>query len=282
MSADFGDPRTDAADAAPAGRWRVVSHGSHDGAWNMALDEAIARAVGAGQAPPTVRFYTWNLPTISLGCLQPAGAAVTQEACSRRGIQVVRRPTGGRAVLHDDELTYSVCVPLDGFWSRLSVAESFRVIGAGLAVGLQRLGVAASLGASGGTLGGRDAVAACFQTPRMPAVLAAGKKLIGSAQRRWETALLQHGSLLLSLDLEMHLALFPAWPRDDPAKGVTWLKALFPEVPRRCDVERALLGGWAEVLHVRGQPGDLAGSEWNEAERLVAARYGNPAWTWRY
>jgi lipoate-protein ligase A len=195
---------------------------------------------------------------------------------------VVRRPTGGRAVLHDDELTYSVCVPLDGFWGRVSVTESFRLIGTGLVLGLRRLGVAASLGECGGGAPARDRAAACFQMPRMPAVLTAGRKLVGSAQRRWETALLQHGSLLLGVDLEMHQAVFPAWPRDDPSRGVTWLNALLPEAPRRVDTERALMDGWAEVLSVRGGPGDLTGLERQEAERLVVARYGNPAWTWRY
>ena len=89
--------------------WRVLSHGPQDGAWNMALDEAIARAVGAGQVPATVRFYAWGAPTVSLGCLQATQGAIAPAACRERGVGVVRRPTGGRAVLHDDELTYSVC-----------------------------------------------------------------------------------------------------------------------------------------------------------------------------
>jgi len=247
----------------------------------MAVDEAIARAVGAGHVPPTVRFYAWDTPTVSLGCLQAARGAVAPETRGGCGIAVVRRPTGGRAVLHDDELTYSVSVPLDGFWGRISVTESFRLIGAGLVLGLRRLGVAASLGEGGGAPA-RDRSAACFQLPRMPAVLAAGRKLVGSAQRRWETAFLQHGSLLLSVNLEMHRAAFPAWPRKDPSRGVTWLRALLPEAPRRADMERALMDGWAEVLRVRGCPGDLTGPERQDAERLVVARYGNPAWTWRY
>jgi len=277
---DLGDRRAVGAESPSARVWRVLSDGPNDGPWNMAVDEAIAGAVGAGRVPPTVRFYTWGTPTVSLGCLQAARGAVATEMWGQGGLSVVRRPTGGRAVLHDDELTYSVCVPLDGFWGRVSVTESFRVIGAGLVVGLRRLGVAATLGECGGTA--RDRSSACFQTPRMPAVLTAGRKLVGSAQRRWETVLLQHGSLLLSVDLEMHQAVFPAWPRDDPSRGVTWLKALLPEAPRRVDTERALMDGWAEVLGVSGGPGDLTGLERQEAERLVVARYGNPAWTWRH
>ncbi len=280
MSSDVGGRGADAADAWSATPWRVLSDEPHEGQWNMAVDDAIAQAVGTGRVPPPIRFYAWDKPTVSLGCLQAARGAVAPETASQRGIATVRRPTGGRTVLHDDELTYSVCIPLDGFWRRVSVAESFRLIGAGLVRGLRRLGVAASLGESSGP--SRDRSAACFQTPRMPAVLVAGRKLVGSAQRRWETALLQHGSLLLGMNLELQQAVLPSWPREDPSRGLTWLRALLPEVPSRADLERALADGWAEVLSVRGCPGTLTGPERREAERLVVARYGNPAWTWRY
>lgn len=268
-------------DPTEATTWRVLSDVAQDGPRNMALDEAIARAVEAGRVAPTVRFYAWDKPTVSLGCLQTARGAVEREACDARGVRIVRRPTGGRAVLHDDELTYSVCVPLDRSWARLSVGESFRRIGEGLVVGLRRLGIAATLGNTGGTVAPSEAAGACFQTPRMPAVLAAGKKLVGSAQRRLGGVILQHGSLLLGVDLAMHQAVFPGWPRDDPGRGVTWLKALLREVPARSDIERALIEGWAAVLNIRGVPGALTTAERCDAARLAMIRYGTPAWTWR-
>ncbi len=261
--------------------WRVLSHGAQDGARNMALDEAIARAVEAGTVAPTVRFYAWNAPTVSLGCLQAAREAVEREACERLGVRIVRRPTGGRAVLHDDELTYSVCVPLDRSWAGLSVGESFRRIGEGLVAGLRRLGVTATLAKAGAALAGPAQAGACFQTPRMPAVLAAGKKLVGSAQRRSGGAILQHGSLLLGVDLGLHQAVFPSWPREDPGKGVTWLKALLEKIPPRFAIERALMDGWAAALNVRAVPGELTAVERHEAEQLALTRYGTPAWTWR-
>jgi lipoate-protein ligase A len=247
----------------------------------MALDEAIARTVGQGKAIPTVRFYTWSAPTISLGCLQPAGGAVERTACAQRAVGIVRRPTGGRAVLHDAELTYSVCLPLDSVWGRLSVEESFRRISEALIAGLRRLGVLACLGPSEGGRGVSGRSGACFQMPRMPAVLVSGRKLIGSAQRRWNGVILQHGSLLLDLDLEMHQAVLPSWPRDEPGKGVTCLKSLVEGIPALRDIERALLAGWTEVLGVCGVPGALSNVEQEEAERLVVTRYGTAAWTWR-
>jgi lipoyl(octanoyl) transferase len=196
-------------------------------------------------------------------------------------VRIVRRPTGGRAVLHDDELTYSVCVPLDPSWARLSVGESFYRIGDGVVAGLRRLGVVATLGKAGGAVAASGEAGACFQTPRMPAILAVGKKLVGSAQRRLGGAILQHGSVLLGLDLAMHQAVFPGWPREDPSKGVTCLKALLGEIPPRAVIERALTDGWAATLKIRLVPGELTASERHEAEGLVRTRYDTPAWTWR-
>ena len=273
-STGVGNPRL----AVP---WRVLSHGPQDGAWNMATDEAIAQAVGAGQVPATVRFYAWGAPTVSLGCLQATQGAIAQAVCRERGVGVVRRPTGGRAVLHHDELTYSVCVPRDDFWDRADVTESFRLLGAGLVAGLRRLGVSATLGARDNARSAEARASACFLMRRMPAVLVAEKKLVGSAQRRWDGVLLQHGSLLLGIDLEMHQAVFPDWPRNASYGDVTSLKALLSKLPSRSDMEQALLEGWADILHVTGCPGDLTADERDAAERLVSERYANPAWTWR-
>lgn len=267
-------------DGSGAVAWRVLSDPAQDGSWNMAVDEAIARAVEGGEVGPTVRFYAWNTPTVSLGCLQAARRAVERGACEQLGVQVVRRPTGGRAVLHDEELTYSVCVPLDRSWAGLSVAGSFCRIAEGLLLGLRHLGIAATLGTVGDAPSASGGAEACFLMPRMPAVLVAGKKLIGSAQRRFGGAILQHGSLLLGANLAMHRAVFPSWPRQDPGSGVTWLRALLADVPTRPAIERAVTGGWEAALDIQTVPGEMTPSERLAAERLVATRYGTPAWTW--
>lgn len=260
--------------------WRVLSDRAQDGPWNMAVDEAIARAVEAGEVAPTVRFYAWSTPTVSLGCLQAARRAVERDTCDRLGVAIVRRPTGGRAVLHDDELTYSVCVPLDRSWAGLSVEASYCRIVEGLLLGLRRLGITAMLGAAGNPPSVSGGAEACFLMPRMPAVLAGGKKLIGSAQRRFGGAILQHGSLLLGANLALHQAVFPSWPRQDAGSGVTWLRALLADVPTRPAIERAVVGGWEAGLGIRAVPGELTTSERRAAEQLVATRYGVPAWTW--
>jgi lipoate-protein ligase A len=123
-------------------------------------------------------------------------------------------------------------------------------------------------------------VEACFQLRRLPAILAGGRKLLGSAQRRWNTALLQHGSLLIDVDLEMHRTVFPTWTRGESENGVTGLKAILSDVPPRAVLESALLGGWQEVLGVVWQPAELTAGEREEADLLVKVRYGDPGWTW--
>jgi lipoate-protein ligase A len=247
----------------------------------MAVDEAIARAVGDGLAPATLRFYGWSAPTVSLGYLQRAPGGVDLAACRRRGIGLVRRITGGRAVLHADELTYSVAAPLQGPWRCLSVPEGFNRIAAGLIAGLRRLGLTARLGESQALAGDGRESGACFLLPGMPAILVDGRKLIGSAQRRWGRSLLQQGSILLDFDPRLHQRIFPAWPRTDPAAGVTSLRALLGTLPPIGDLVSALCEGWREALGAVCVAGDLLPVERKVAEDGARERYASDAWTFR-
>jgi lipoate-protein ligase A len=263
-----------------ASPWRVIRHEAANGAWNMAVDEAIAQMVGHGQAPPTLRFYTWNPYAVSLGYLQSAPGGADLEACRRHGIELVRRITGGRAVLHAHELTYSVAIPSWHSWGSLSVVELFSRISAGLIVGLERLGVAASLGESRTTGESESEAGACFLQRERPAILVRGRKLIGSAQRRWRRSLLQHGSILLDFDSHLHQAVFPAWPRSDPARGVTWLRALAGKVVCTDELTAILGSAWCQALRLSGVPGDLTPGERSMAQELAGRKYGSLAWTY--
>jgi lipoate-protein ligase A len=247
----------------------------------MAVDEAIARAVGDGLAPATLRFYGWSAPTVSLGYLQRAPGGVDLAACRRRGIGLVRRITGGRAVLHADELTYSVAAPLRGPWRSLSVPEAFARIAGGLIAGLRRLGLTASLGESQALTGDGRESDACFLLRRMPAILVDGRKLVGSAQRRWNRSLLQQGSILLDFDPRLHQRIFPAWPRTDPAAGVTSLRALLGTLPPIGDLVSALCEGWREALGAVCVAGDLLPVERKVAEDGARERYASDAWTFQ-
>jgi lipoate-protein ligase A len=261
--------------------WRLLQDGPGDGPWNMAVDETIARAVGDDLAPATLRFYAWSAPTVSLGYLQRAPGGVDLAACRRSGIGLVRRITGGRAVLHADELTYSVAVPLQGPWRSLSVAEAFARIAGGLIAGLKHLGVTAALGASRVLTGDGRENDACFLLRRMPAILVDGRKLVGSAQRRWDRSLLQQGSILLDFDPRLHQRIFTAWPRTDPAAGVTSLRGLLGSPPAMGDLVSALCEGWREALGASWAAGELLPLEREAAADLAGARYGSPSWTFQ-
>jgi len=247
----------------------------------MAIDEAIARSVGEGRAPSTLRFYGWREPTVSLGYLQRSSGAVDRVVCGRLGIAIVRRPTGGRAVLHARELTYSAAVPTAGPWGALAVDESFSRMSQALVAGLKHLGVVATIGEGNADRSASPRTDVCFQMRRMPAILVSGRKLVGSAQRRWGKVLLQHGSLLLEFDAAMHQAIFPAWPRTDPTAKVTWLAALLDRMPPRGELEAALVTGWSEMTGAACTPGPLLPEERRAAAALVRARYGDPAWTFQ-
>jgi len=261
--------------------WRLLHDGPAGGAWNMAVDESIARAVGDDLAPATLRFYQWSPPTVSLGYLQRAPGGVDLVACRRHGIGLVRRITGGRAVLHAAELTYSVAVPLQGSWRCLSVQDVFSRISSGLIAGLKHLGVKATLGETWAGTRDEPQSDACFLLRRMPAILVEGRKLIGSAMRRWDRCLLQHGSLLLDFDASLHQRIFPAWPLENPTAGVISLRTLLRNPPPIADLVSALREGWCETLGGRCVVGGLLPVERDAVEKGGCERYAGDAWTFQ-
>jgi lipoate-protein ligase A len=257
--------------------WRLLVQGPAGGAWNMAVDEAVAEAVGREEAPPTLRLYEWARPTVSLGALQRFPGGVDPAACRRLGVPLVRRISGGRAVLHVAELTYSVAVPRVGGW-RGGVAELFRRLCGGLIAGLAGLGIRAAVGDGEAPRRG-PAEGACFLLRQAPAILVGDRKLVGSAQYRSDRAVLQQGSLLLDFDAALHVALFPGWPRQDPARGIASLRALLGRTPAREEVVAALRQGWQVCLGPLSPGGVLTAREAEHAARLVRVRYGTEGWT---
>jgi lipoate-protein ligase A len=258
----------------------LLCHPAEDGAWNMAVDEAVARAVGAKAAPPTLRFYAWRRPTISLGYLQSVGAAPLVGVCRRYEVPIVRRPTGGRAVLHDAELTYSVAVPQEGEWGQLSVSESYARFGEALLAGLAGFGISASLGEPDATAVREGRGVACFSQRRLPAIVVQGRKLIGSAQRRWEGAVLQQGSILIRFDADFHARLFVDWPREEARRSIVGLSSLLGSVESE-RLQRGLAAGWEQALGVDLEAGELSRDECEEARCLRDERYGSAEWTYR-
>jgi lipoate-protein ligase A len=252
----------------PALSWRVFRDEPASGARNMAVDHALADCVAEGEA--VLRLYQWERPTLSLGRNEPA-AIYPIEAIRSKGMDVVRRPTGGRAVLHDAELTYAVVAPITTWAPR----AAYRAINEALAAALRSLG--APVGVSEGSVRALGPHAGpCFRSPAAGEVVAAGRKLVGSAQARIGEALLQHGSILLG---GSQLAL-GGETGADPDSGPVTLSELVPYVSidevaaAVAESLRMRLGGeWGE--------GELRPTEEEAALRLEAERYGRDTWTWR-
>lgn len=179
-------------------QWRLLHDEPLPGAQNMARDEAILEAVSAGQQLPTLRLYAWQPWCLSLGYGQPH-ADVDDTVLQRHGWQVVRRPTGGRAILHAHELTYSLALPIDHPLALGDVVESYRLISQGLMQALKCLGLQPHSDKNPAMPKSLSAV--CFEVPSHYEITVQGRKLIGSAQLRRKEGILQHGSLPLSGDL---------------------------------------------------------------------------------
>ena len=240
----------------------------------MARDEALLNAAARGAAP-ALRLYGWIPPTLSLGAHQPASDA-DLEACRSRGIDLVRRPTGGGAVLHDRELTYAVAGRIGDPPFPSSVIAIYEGIASALLMGLAQLGIAAQ--ASRGALRGR-APADCFGAPSARELVVRGRKLAGSAQLRRRGAFLQHGSILLALDSELLAALLTPGRAGARPATPTSISELLGREASWDEVARAIVRGFGEALGADLEPGALTDEEAEEAERLRAWKYLDALWT---
>jgi lipoyl(octanoyl) transferase len=257
----------------------------------MALDSTLFESVQAG-APPVLRFYLWRPACLSLGRNQPARSIYDPLAAAAAGVDIVRRPTGGLAVLHDAEVTYSVIASVDTIGMP---RVAYRAINERLTGMLRRLGVRASLagpadrsGGPGSTPGAGHAEAfqgthlppPCFNQPAAGEVIASGRKLVGSAQRCERRVLLQHGSILLDgsqLRIDA-LARGPVPPRRED--GGTALGSLLGRVPAAAEVVAAAVAEFQDGGGIALAPAAL---DHAERERACAweAEYRSDAWTWR-
>ena len=186
--------------------WRLMEDGPGDGRLNMAIDRAILTACDSGQAPATLRLYGWDKPTLSIGYSQNELKDVDNVQCERRNIPIVRRFTGGRALLHQYELTYSLIAPIPHPQFPGNLAGAFNAVSKAVIYSLEKTGVAKleMAGKDKRSCGpGGKRSPACFATTNHWEITVMGKKLAGSAQRRLNGAFLQHGSILLDWDPEL-------------------------------------------------------------------------------
>jgi lipoate-protein ligase A len=181
---------------------RLIIHGARAPRENMAIDEALLLSCEAGgEGFPALRFYWWKKATLSLGAKEDLAGAADTEACRRHGVEIVRRPTGGRSVLHYSELTYSIVGPLGKSPYTGSVLESYHRIALAMKDGFTRLG--AELELTAGTRRSAKGRSPCFAAPSRYELAFEGRKVVGSAQRRLRRSALQHGSILLNSDIDV-------------------------------------------------------------------------------
>jgi lipoate-protein ligase A len=266
--------------------WRLIVDPAAHGAWNMAVDESILEHVRRGDSRPTLRLYAWEPACLSLGSAQPF-ADVDVRRLKDHGWEVVRRPTGGRAILHTDELTYSVTAPQTEELVAGSLLESYNRLAEALLQGAHLLGLQAEMQDGGtGRHAGQNPV--CFEVPSAHEITSGGKKLIGSAQARRQDGVLQHGSLPLWGDLQRitEALVFP----DEHARAeagrrllrrATSVEAVLHKRVEWGEAASAVRRGFEEALGIDFQDGSLSASERERAQTLVGEKYGNPAWTER-
>ena len=231
--------------------WNYIDSGPNLGVYNMAVDEELLARAQAGESRAVLRFYGWHPPTVSLGRFQKSETAVNTEACKRLGFDIVRRITGGRAVLHDKELTYSIIARTDDPLFPGTVLGTYKVIASGLLAGLRNLGLPAEIVSRGGRYAERvdknAKDAACFSSPSWYEILVNGRKIIGSAQRRVSGAFLQHGSILMDYDSQQEAAVIPGGCAGDVVTCI--MRELGREVPLD-EMKQAFLQGFKEALDI--------------------------------
>ncbi len=185
-------------------QWRLIIDPPMSGSENMEKDILLMTEVASGESPPILRLYRWSPPAVSIGYFQDANDVVDLKACNASGVDVVRRPTGGRLVLHSDELTYSIIVPeAHPYIDNSGVVDAYRKISRGILTAFNLLGIVGSLavddlqklGLSGGS---------CFDSPSAYEIQVENKKVVGSAQLRRDGILLQHGSVVFSMPLDLY------------------------------------------------------------------------------
>ena len=246
-------------------RWRLIIDPPMGGAENMASDEAMLLHAGTeGKSiPPTLRLYGWLSPTISIGCHQDAGQF------SGHALPVVRRITGGRAVLHHMELTYSIVAHSDAAPFSGGIMGAYRRISSCIALALKDIGIDAGLSEK---RKGYEKTPACFNSSVKYEVLVGGRKIAGSAQRRFKGVFLQHGSVLVQMDRALNESVFGG----NITGAMTCVGDQAPagrEELQRAFIERVSIGLGASFT-----PGELTGSERRLMDTLVQAKYSQDEW----
>jgi lipoate-protein ligase A len=249
--------------------FRLLETGENSAFFNMGLDEAILESVSTGESLPTLRFYAWRPKAISIGYFQGINDEVDSDACSRSGVDIVRRITGGGAVFHDMELTYSIVFPESHALASASILESYRLLCRGVIEGLAGLGV--------------DSEFAPIND-----ILSRGRKVSGNAQTRKMKCILQHGTVLLGVDVETMFGLLKV-PKEkslgklieEVKSRVTSISDILGRETGYAEALPAMIKGFSTALDLDLTPGRPSAVETARANELAETKFSAREWIYR-
>jgi len=242
--------------------WRVIAYRENDAFLNMAIDEAVSEAVGSGESPPTIRFYGWSPRAVSIGYFQSLEREVDLGVCKKLGVDVVRRRTGGGAVFHDSEITYSIIGKEELFPK--DIIASYREICGCIVNALELLGISAEF-------------------KPINDIITGGKKISGNAQTRRGGVLLQHGTVLYEVDVDKMFSLLKVPDEKIKDKMIATVKERVTSIrqqkeAKRQDVLDALVSGFTKGREY--EKGELTAKEHQRALELAETRYKTSEWNW--
>jgi lipoate-protein ligase A len=266
--------------------WRLIKSPPASGAWNMAVDEAILLAIQENHVLPTLRLYAWIPACLSLGYAQPF-SDVDIDQIQDRGWHIVRRVTGGRAILHTDELTYSVAGPQDEPRFSGGVLQSYRRLSEAILKALLKLGLPVEAlpkhENTGGNIGSKDPV--CFEIPSNYEITVQGKKLVGSAQARKKGAVLQHGTIPLYGDITRITKVLTFQDQEGKKRAAerlqlraTNLESVLNRIVSWDEAADLFISAFQDTFHLQFQLSDLTPKERSNAKRLLKEKYELESW----
>ncbi len=266
--------------------WRMIKTDPLSGAMNMALDEVLLQSVQAGISPPVVRLYRWQPETVTLGYGQRGSAQVNTQYCEDQGVDIVRRLTGGRAVLHAREVTYSVISRQQGLFSA-NILGNYRIIAEVLLHCLNKFGLDAEISRRHAGVANSVGVekSACFTAPAQFEIICKGKKTCGSSQKRAQDSFLQHGSMPVDMDLEKLFCALNTDAAADQEQGISrlaerigWVNRFRTQPCTVDDVELQLMSSFALLWPVSFCIGTPSTDEMSQARQLAQQKYHCADW----
>ena len=256
----------------------------------MAIDEAIFLSCQQGKSLPTIRLYGWTPPAVSLGYFQKAENAINFEACKRRGVDVVKRLSGGRAVLHDKELTYSLICPEGTPPFGKTILETYKTISMCLISALKNLNLDVKWVTSKEKHSSfrhlNDKTVSCFSSPSWYEITVEGKKICGSAQKRGGGTWLQHGAILLEHDVEMLVEVLKSGKSkqefmDEICSSTTSINNHLGKKIDFYELKALVLKGFEANLGISLKRGNLTDYEYQLKNQLLKEKYQNKEWNFR-